>query len=134
MEEILFAILEFLFEVLIEVLAGYVSESGFTWFFKDLSEILSNFEERYPWFALLVFLLIGACFGALSLVVLPHHLMRSTRFHGISLLLSPLAAGYLMSLIGRKIEQSGQTSRFAKFQYGFTFALGMALIRFLFAE
>ncbi len=134
MEEILFAILDFLFEVFIETLAGYASESSFTWFFKDLSEILSNFEKAYPWFASLIYFLVGICFGGLTLLVFPHHLMRSTRFHGISLLISPLAAGYVMSLIGKKLENSGKTSRFARFQYGFAFALGMALIRFLFAE
>jgi hypothetical protein len=132
--DILFAILEFLFEVMIEVLAGEASEFGFNWFFKGLSEEFGTFEQKYPWIALLAFLLTGAGLGALSLFVLPHHLMRSTRFHGISLFLSPLATGYVMSLIGRKLERGGQTSHFAKFRYGFAFALGMALIRFLFAE
>ena len=92
--EIFFAVLEFFFEVLLEVLAGFAWEFGFNWFFKNLSELFDRFEEAYSWFALLLFGLAGAGFGALSIFLLPHHLLPRTRFHGISLLLSPVAAGF----------------------------------------
>jgi len=132
--EIFFAVLEFFFEVFLEVLAGFAWEFGFNWFFKSLSELFDRFEEAYPWFALLLFALAGAGFGALSIFFLPHHLLPRTRFHGINLLLSPVAAGFFLGLLGRVAEKHGQSGRYAKFQYGFCFALGMALTRFLFAD
>jgi hypothetical protein len=45
-----------------------------------------------------------------------------------------VVAGFFLGLIGRVAEKHGQSGRYAKFQYGFCFALGMALIRFLFAD
>ena len=135
MEEILFAILEFLFEAVLQVLAEFIAEFSFELLCKSLSSVISPPEEKHPWFEFAGYFLFGAFFGGLSLFALPHPLMRSTRFHGISLLISPLATGYSMDRIGRRINEGGKPRmRIASFQNGFAFALGMALIRFLFTK
>ena len=131
MEEILFAILEFLFEAVLQVFA----EFSFELLCKSLSSVISPPEEKHPWLEFAGYFLFGAFFGGLSLFALPHPLMRSTRFHGISLLISPLATGYSMDRIGKRIDESGKPRmRIATFRNGFAFALGMALIRFLFTK
>jgi len=80
-------------------------------------------------------LLLGGIFGFLSILLFPHPLMHPTRFHGISLLLSPILTGLFMSLIGAAIRRRAKTSiRIESFGYGFLFAFGMAMIRLIFAR
>jgi len=50
-------------------------------------------------------------------------------------LLSPLATGLAMSLIGWLVRrQEKETVRIETFTYGFTFAFGMALVRLYFTQ
>jgi hypothetical protein len=61
-------------------------------------------------------------------------MFQHNRFHGISLVLSPLATGLIMSQIGRRSRRRGGiTVPIEKFGYGYVFALAMALVRFFFA-
>jgi hypothetical protein len=76
---------------------------------------------------------LGSVAGGLSLFLLPHPLIHPSRFHGISLLISPIVTGVVMSFIGSTLRRHGKTVvPIESFWYGFAFALGMALVRYLY--
>jgi hypothetical protein len=81
--------------------------------------------------------LLGALAGALSVLILPHTLIHREppiRFHGMSLIISPIIAGLVLSSVGVFMRRWGKKAiPIETFSYGFAFALGMALIRFFFA-
>jgi hypothetical protein len=86
-----------------------------------------------PIFAVAGYLSLGTVFGFASLMLFPHPLFHPSRFHGVSLLVSPVLTGLAMSLMGMLRRKKGkQAARIESFGYGFTFALGMAIMRFLF--
>jgi hypothetical protein len=131
MEDLLGAILggllELLAEFLLEVALG------------ALAGLLSRLARRFrvtvrrsdPVVATVVFTLVGAGFGFLSAVIFPFPLVHPSRFHGISLLISPVLTGFVMAWIGRAWKRRGRASvRIESFGYGFTFALAVALVRF----
>ena len=76
--------------------------------------------------------------GVLSLLILPHRLIHREHpigFHGISLLISPIIAGAVLSSAGAAMRRWGKkVTPVETFGYGFAFALGMALVRFPFAQ
>ena len=69
----------------------------------------------------------------LCLVLFPYPIFHPSKFHGVSLLASPILTGLAMSLMGTLLRRKGkQAMRIESFGYGFTFALGMAVMRFFF--
>jgi hypothetical protein len=65
---------------------------------------------------------------------MPEHLVKGEVYKTLSLIISPLVAGYLMHLVARRRTNYGkQLVSFENFYNGFSFAFGMSLIRFLFA-
>ena len=88
-----------------------------------------------PPLTVLKFTLLGIGLGFVSALVLPHPLVHPSRFHGISLLISPVITGLIMGFIGRMVRRRGKTPvRIESFAYGFTFAFAMTLIRLLMAR
>jgi H+/Cl- antiporter ClcA len=88
---------------------------------------------RSKFLALVGYVLLGAVAGALSILVFPHSFIHSDRFHGISLLVTPVLAGLVMSAVGWLREKREQNLiRLDTFGYGAVFAFGFALVRFLF--
>ena len=131
MEELLGAILGGLFELLAELLLEVALGA--------LAGILSRLIRRFrvsvrrgnPVVATVVFSLVGVSFGFLSAWMFPHPLVHPSRFHGVSVLISPVLTGLVMAWIGRAWQRRGRSSvRIESFGYGFTFALAMALVRF----
>ena len=132
---ILGAIAELLFEVFLEFIAAAVLEmvtGALLTLFTGLAEAVK--EGRL--LAGIMYALLGALAGTLSLLFLPHPLIgHPTRFHGINLLVSPLITGFVLSALGGILSRLGKrVTPIATFRYGFAFALGMALIRFFFAK
>ena len=81
------------------------------------------------------YLFLGATTGGLSLIWFPFPLVHPSRFHGISLIISPLLTGLLMALLGSTLRTyNKRTVNLETFSYGFVFAFGMTLVRFLFAS
>ncbi len=86
-------------------------------------------------FAPIGFVLLGVAAGFLSVLIFPHRLFHPSRFHGISLLTSPIVTGLVMSQVGGAVRKQGQEPvGIESFGYGFTFALALAIIRFLFVK
>jgi hypothetical protein len=134
---ILGAIAELLLEAFMELIAAAVLDlasralldvfTGLTDAIKE-NKILTGF----------MYGLLGVFAGALSLLALPHRLIHREHpigFHGISLLISPIIAGAVLSSVGAALRRWGKkVTPVETFGYGFAFALGMALVRFLFVQ
>jgi hypothetical protein len=134
---ILGAIAELLFELFVELIAAAVlglAYRALLGLFTGLAEALKDNHILTGF----MYALLGPLAGALSLLLLPHPLIQRehpNRFHGISLLISPILAGLVLSSVGSVIRRRGiKVTPVETFGYGFAFALGMALIRFLFAK
>jgi hypothetical protein len=134
---ILGAIFEFLLEAFLELIAAAVLDLAT----RALLGVFTGIAEAIKGNRVLtsiVYALLGASAGALSLLVLPHpliHRQHPIPFHGISLVISPLVAGVVLSLVGNILRRLGKrVTPLETFGYGFAFAVGMALVRFLFAK
>jgi len=128
---LLSALAEFFLELVVQLLFEVVLDFAIRWLRSELAKLpyLSAILSGMGYF------LIGVVAGFFSVLAIPHPIVHPSRFHGISLLLSPLATGLAMSLIGRLIRRQGkETVRIESFNYGFTFAFGMALVRLYFTR
>jgi hypothetical protein len=129
MELLLQIIFEFFLEFIVQIIGEVFLEVAFQklsatpWARKALSATL----------AVLMYFGLGLITGWLSILIFPHSFIRSSRLHGISLIITPLMAGLTMSGIGWVRQRQGKlVIRLDTFAYGFIFAFGMALVRFLF--
>ena len=128
MEEILAIILEIVLEFFGEAILSLLAEAGL----RSLHEPFVEWESRNPIFAGVGYFLFGLGLGGLSLLVFPTPLVRSERFHGINLIITPLLVGFMMSAVGRWRRRQGKSLlRLDTFAYGFIFAFAMSAIRFL---
>ena len=134
---ILGAIAELLLEAFMEVVAAAVldlASRALLGLFTGLSDAIGGNRIL----ASFMYGLLGVLAGALSLLVLPFRLIHPQRpigFHGISLLISPIIAGFVLSTVGALMRKWGKkVTPVETFGYGFTFALGMALVRFFFTR
>jgi H+/Cl- antiporter ClcA len=147
MEDLLGFILEFVLEMLIQIVfeAGVDAASRAYRPREDAAAVLRShrrfrfvpflhyaLSRTNPPFTILKFTLLGFTFGFVSVLVLPHPLVHPSKFHGISLLISPVITGLIMGFIGRTVRRRGKAPvQIESFAYGFTFAFAFALIRFL---
>lgn len=124
-------IFELLFEGLFYLGGELIVELGF----RSLSETVAPRKERNPILAGIGYALLGLIAGGLSLLIFPEPLVRSGRFHGINVLVSPAIAGLGMAGLGWLLKRSGKRRlRIDSFVYGFIFALPVSLVRFYFTE
>jgi len=130
MDDLLFALVELVLQVLLEFAAEIVMDL----LSRAAAEVFRPEEPSYQigtWFACAVY---GALAGAVSLGVLPHPLFHHSKIRGVSLIVSPTITGAVMSGIGAMLKRRGKrVVRIESFPYAFAFAFGMALVRFLFA-
>ena len=82
----------------------------------------------------LIYMFSGLAIGGLTLLVFPKSFITREGLRVISLALSPLVSGLFMHLIGKnRIKYGKQTVSFENFYYGFLFALGISLVRYIWA-
>ena len=120
---------------LLELLAEFRLEAALGALAGLLSRLVRRFtvtvRRGHPVATTFLFIFVGVAFGFLSAWIFPHPLVHPSRFHGISLLISPVLTGFVMAWIGRAWRRRGRNSvRIESFGYGFTFALAMAMVRF----
>jgi len=128
-------LLAFLFEAIAEVVFQLLGELLLELLFRIIGKSFSAMFDSGRVFAAAVVLLLGALIGAGSLVFFPHPLVHPSRLHGISLLVSPLITGLVMSQVGRVLRSQGKKSiQIESFALGFAFAFAMALVRFVFVR
>jgi hypothetical protein len=124
--EILFAVLEVVGELLLQVFAEALFEFGL----QCLGEVFRRPKTLHPVPAAIGYAMLGATAGAISLTVLPHRLIGTAWLRIVNLVVTPLIAGAVMAAIGawrRKRDQ--ELIRLDRFAYGYVFALAMAVVR-----
>jgi len=127
MEELLVGLLG----ALLETLAEFVLEVIFELAAEALSGLIDFPEWTSPAASALWLAFVGAAAGLLSSALFPHRLIgMSVALPGISLLFAPLAAGFAMHQVGKRLRNVGRhASELATFRGGALFALAMALVR-----
>ena len=124
-----------LLEPLLEALFEYVVTGVADLLLRGLQAVVAEPYIDDPLLASVGYLFLGILFGAMSLALFPHRLVRPSALHGVSLLISPTISGTLMSLTGKAFGLSaGTATRLETFSYGFAFAFGVALVRLLLAR
>ena len=119
---------ELIVEFFLQFLAGVIVDVGT----RFLGEVFETERARNLVASAVYYSFLGALAGALSAAILPHPLVRPSKLHGISLLISPLLTGLAMSSIGSVLRrQDKEVARIESFGYGFAFAFGMALVRLI---
>lgn len=124
-------LLELIFDAAFEFLAA-----GLASLFLHAAGVVSKLSAiQNPVLRTCVYALFGLLLGGISLIFLPHHLVHPSRIHGISLIASPLITGLMMWATGAILRRGDKkVPRLESFSYGFSFAFGMALVRFIFAK
>jgi hypothetical protein len=131
MEDLILALLSGAFELLLEVLLEVVAGAFTDVAVRSTRIAIKKSKSISPIFAVALYLSLGAACGYVSLLIFPHPLLHPSRMHGISLILSPVLTGLIMSQVGLVRRRKGKDSvRIESFSYGFLFALAFALIRF----
>ena len=122
------AFFEVLGELLIQVSIEILVELG-------LHSFKAPFERRpNPWLAAIGYVLFGAILGGTSLLIFPTHLTPAGPWRVVNLVLSPVAAGLIMTVFGAWRLRHGEiVFRIDRFSYGYLFALSLALTRYQFA-
>lgn len=122
-------------EILLELLAEL--------FLQFICEAIADFgihksarrKELSPHLAALGYLTFGACLGFASLLIFPESFIQTEGLKLVNLLGTPILLGFIMLTIGRVRNRKGKaTVRMEQFFYGFLFAFGLALVRFLFTS
>ena len=127
MESILQLFLEFLLQFLGEVLLELLLRASppVPWLRNSVNALRTAF----------LFSVSGVLIGLFSIWLFPRAFIRSSTLHGISLLITPVLAGLVMSAIGWiRLRQGKLVAKLESFSYGFIFAFAMALIRLLFTK
>ena len=129
MEAILEIILQFLGEIVLQIVIECLSEFGLHTFAE------SSEKPRNAFVSVLLYTIFGTIAGALSVLILPHSFIANLVLREANVHITPVIAGAVMMLVGRCLDKRGQV-RFgiARFGYAFVFAFSMALIRFNWAS
>jgi len=129
MELFLQILFEFFIEFVLQVVLEVLLEVGL----HKLSVTSWERKTIKATFAVLTYFALGFLVGWFSILVFPRSFIRASRLHGISLLITPLLAGLTMACVGWIRRRRGKlVIQLDSFAYGFLFAFGMALVRFLF--
>ncbi|MGP0017890.1 MAG: hypothetical protein ACLPHP_04910 [Candidatus Sulfotelmatobacter sp.] len=135
MEELLLQISLMLVEVFFEALLELGGEVFSDVLSRLAVDVFKPAEPPHPVLSGLIWGFLGAAAGATSLAILPHPIFHRSKFHGISLIVSPFAAGMAMSALGTMLRRRGkEVVQIESFPYAFAFALGMALVRLAWAS
>src|SRR5215471_1039204 len=127
---LLWAILEPIVEALIEYVFGAIL--GFL--VRALGEVFKT-EIKSPGLAAFGYVLFGVLSGYISLLFFPYRIVHRSKIPGLSLVVSPVIVGFMMALTGSILRRhEKRVVRIESFGYGFAFALGMALVRFVFSN
>ena len=122
-------LLQIFLEFLLQVVGGVITDVVL----HALSRFIRSSRTLNALVTLILYLGLGLFVGWLSILILPEAFVRSSNLHGISLLITPVLAGFTMSALGWiRLRQRKTLIRLETFSCGFVFAFGMALIRLLF--
>jgi hypothetical protein len=131
-EDLLLAILEPLFELLAEFLIQLVFELFLSFLWRKIRAARWKSRRISLWLILPLLAVLGAAVGWISILIIPAPIFHPGRVHGLSLITGPLLTGLSMAMIGASSRRRKEMpAPLESFSGGCSFALGMALIRFL---
>jgi hypothetical protein len=120
-------------EVLFEAAFEFVAEFIGALIIRAVGAVFDTSEIKNPVLAYIVYMVLGGVVGGLSLLLFPFPLVHPSRLPGLSVIISPVLAGLGMSMVGSTLQKRNKKAmRIESFGYGFAFAFGMAVIRFLY--
>src|SRR5712691_3394228 len=93
-------LLEIIFEFFLEFILQIIGEILFEVAFQKFSNTAWAHRTLNATLAVLMYFGLGVITGWLSIMIFPHSFIRSSRLHGISLLITPLLAGFTMACVG----------------------------------
>jgi hypothetical protein len=127
---------EFLTELFLQILAECFAElcvRGAVLSFRGILDTLQ--KPRDPGLSAIGYLTWGALAGGISLWPFPALFIRNHDIRLLNLIVTPWISGGAMLLMARFRTARGQELvRLDRFGYAFSFALGMAFVRFYFAK
>jgi len=128
---ILFQILvQILGEALLQIGGEAIVEAGI----HSVREPFKDRQQRSPVIAAIGYFLMGWLIGGITLFPFPASLIGAQPYRILNLLITPVLAGLCMSVIGSfRLKKNQDLIRLDSFFYGYLFALGMGLVRYLFA-
>ena len=124
-----------LFEILLEIIVPLFAEIAV--------EAALHKLGRIPWvqstgrviLTAVLYAGLGLVAGLISLLIFPKAFARSSTLHGVSLVITPVLGGLVMSYIAwLRVRTWDWTIRLETFAYGFIFAFVMAFLRLEFTE
>lgn len=124
-----------LFEILVELVLPLVAEI--------FAEAALHKLRSIPWMqktgrvilTAIMYAGVGLVAGIISLFIFPQALARSSTLPGISLVITPVLGGLLMSYMAWfRVRTWDWSIRLETFAYGYIFAFVMTLLRFYFTE
>jgi hypothetical protein len=131
-EELLLAILEPLFELLTEFLLELFFGLFLAFLWRKARVARWKSRRISLWLILPLLAVVGALVGWISVPIVPSPIFHPGRVHGLSLIISPLLTGMTLGFIGSNLTRRKEMpAPLESFSGGFSFAFGMALIRFL---
>jgi hypothetical protein len=115
---------ELLLQLVFEALAELIGHS--------VKEPFRRPHPVRPWLAAIGYLIFGTAAGGLSIWLVPDLFIKAQWLRGANLLLTPLAAGFIMEAIGswRALHEK-EVLRLETFAYGFCFAFAIAVVRYV---
>jgi len=132
MDELLAGVIAAIAEVFFEAIFEIVCESIASLLTRAISKLFKTIFDVNPIALTFALGMLGLLVGFLSVVSYPHPLVHPSRLHGVSVIVSPLITGFVMSQLGRLLRNHGRrVMPIESFGYGFVFAFAMALVRFL---
>ena len=128
MEFVFEIVFQFLGELLLQALFELLAELGF----RGLADTLRR--PRHPALSALGFTLWGLLAGGISLLIFPASYIHEPLLRAANLVLTPVALGFAMMLLGRiRLKKGQDLVRLDRFGYALTFAFAMALVRYVWA-
>ena len=129
--ELLFSLLGWVAEILLQVLFEALAEAGL----RSLRAPFKPARETSPLVAAVGYAIYDAVFGGISLWFFPAPYLEATWARIANVGVSPLVAGAAMSMMGAWRRGRGEALiRLDRFSYGVLFALSFAVVRFFFAQ
>jgi sterol desaturase/sphingolipid hydroxylase (fatty acid hydroxylase superfamily) len=133
--EIVFQVLGWILQILGELLLQIVFEAIAELFGHALKEPFRRSRPVQPWLAAMGYLIFGAAAGGLTVWLVPDLFIKAAWLRVANLLLTPIAAGFIMEAIGSWRERrEKEVLRLESFAYGFCFAFAMAVVRYAFGK
>ncbi len=128
MEFVFEIVFQFVGEILVQLLFELIAELGFR-------SVADTFRRpKNPVLSTIGFALWGIAAGGISVWLFPASPIHNPLYRKINLIVTPVALGFLMTLVGKIRPKKGQDlMRLDHFGYAFAFALAMALVRFIWA-